>query len=83
LKVFCAQIGDRARWHVEPEKGAPHEDKLLHLDITKARLELGWQPRWMLEDGLKATADWYSCYIGGANMREVSLRQITEFERAG
>lgn len=83
LKMFCACLGERARWHVEPDAHAPHEAGFLHLDITKARTELGWQPRWPLRQGLEATAAWYSSYMAGADMREVSLRQIAEFEREG
>ncbi|MEM3844907.1 MAG: GDP-mannose 4,6-dehydratase [Candidatus Parvarchaeota archaeon] len=29
------------------------------LDITKARRELGWEPRYTLEEGLKNTIEWY------------------------
>jgi CDP-glucose 4,6-dehydratase len=83
LDIFCASLGERARWHVEPDAQALHEAKFLHLDITKARTELGWEPRWSLRQALEATAHWYSSYMSGADMREVSLRQIAEFERAG
>ena len=83
LDIFCSALGPRARWHVEPDPQALHEAKFLHLDITKARTELGWQPRWSLRQGLEATAHWYSSYMSGADMRDVSLRQIAEFERAG
>jgi CDP-glucose 4,6-dehydratase len=37
----------------------PHEAQLLYLDSAKARGRLGWRPVWGLDDGLKATADWY------------------------
>jgi CDP-glucose 4,6-dehydratase len=79
LRMFCAHLGARARWHAEREGDAPHEAHFLHLDITKARAVLGWEPRWRLDRGLRATADWYASYMAGDDMREVSLIQIAEF----
>ena len=46
---------------VEPEpKGEPLNglDRQA-VDSTAIRTELGWQPRWSLDDGLRATWDWY------------------------
>lgn len=37
----------------------PHEAKLLHLDSSKAKYSLRWQPVWSLQEGLAATASWY------------------------
>jgi dTDP-glucose 4,6-dehydratase len=34
-------------------------DLRYRLDSTKTRLDLGWQPRWRLEDTLRETVDWY------------------------
>ena len=37
----------------------PGEVFKIYLDITKARQELGWEPRFSLEDGLKDTLEWF------------------------
>jgi CDP-glucose 4,6-dehydratase len=34
------------------------------LDSTRARTELGWQPLYSLEDGLRLTIEWYREYLG-------------------
>lgn len=39
-----------------------HEATLLSLDISKARYQLGWTPRWNLDQTLKQTAEWYQKY---------------------
>ncbi len=38
---------------------AKNEIKDQSLDATKAREELGWKPRWNLEEGLQETVKWY------------------------
>ena len=41
----------------------PHEAALLQLDIGKARRELSWCPVWTLDEGVRATAQWYEQYL--------------------
>jgi CDP-glucose 4,6-dehydratase len=51
---------------VEPDpKGEPAEDlDRQAVDSTAIRTELGWQPRHSLDDGLRATWDWYRERLG-------------------
>jgi len=42
--------------HVEDRKG---HDRRYAIDFSRARDELGWTPQVVLEDGLRATVDWY------------------------
>lgn len=53
-----------------------HEAHLLLLDSAKARMLLGWTPRWTLEQALRAIVDWQNAYMGGESVRDVILRQI-------
>lgn len=39
-----------------------HEAKLLMLDISKAKFQLGWEPRFNIEQTIKLTTDWYIKY---------------------
>jgi len=57
---------------------ALHEAKLLALDISKARFELGWIPKWDIEKTIKKTTEWYAQYQKG-NVYELCLRQIAEY----
>jgi nucleoside-diphosphate-sugar epimerase len=49
---------------VEPDiqgESTPHaEIDRQYLDSTAIKEELGWQPRWSLDEGLAATWQWYS-----------------------
>lgn len=44
------------------DPNALHEAKLLMLDISKARFQLGWQPHTDIKQCLQLTADWYKRY---------------------
>ncbi|MGL5615006.1 MAG: CDP-glucose 4,6-dehydratase [Sarcina sp.] len=47
---------------LQTTKNNIHETKLLLLDITKAKLKLGWKPKLTVEDTVKLTVDWYKRY---------------------
>lgn len=44
------------------EQNNLHEAKLLMLDISKAKFQLGWEPRMNIEQTIKLTIDWYTKY---------------------
>ena len=57
-----------------------HETGLLQLDSSRARIELGWAPKWSLEESLKATVAWHKLWLRSMDMQKVSLLQIKEYE---
>lgn len=44
------------------DPNALHEAKLLMLDISKAKFELGWDPRMNIDQTIELTIDWYKRY---------------------
>jgi len=71
--------GDGASWTRESVPSV-HEDHVLRLDASKARVELGWQPRLKIEAALEGTMAWYRAWNQGASMAEFSVKQISEYE---
>jgi CDP-glucose 4,6-dehydratase len=71
-----------ARWTSQPGKHV-HEAQQLMLDCSKARLRLGWRPRWTLERALTAVVEWFRAYQTGLDLREVTLAQIDAYNRSG
>ncbi len=72
------------RWeHARVDAAAPHESTLLSLDPTLSRTVLKWQPRWNLDQTLRATADWY-LGVSGDETRAAALtrQQISEYAQA-
>lgn len=50
--------GEASKW-IEYVKDRPGHDRRYAIDYTKIKGELGWQPKTLLEDGLKKTVEWY------------------------
>ncbi len=75
--------GDGARWTGGAGNGgAPYEARLLTLNPSKAAIKLGWRRRWPFERALAATVEWYKAHAAGANLHDLSWRQIAAFEGA-
>lgn len=60
------------------DKSAPHEAKLLRLDISKAINELNWKPRWNSDKALEMTLNWYRRYRDTGAL-ELCREQINEY----
>lgn len=70
---------ERGKYRVEPVK-EKHESNLLKLDSTKAKKELGWVPKYNLEEAVKNTALWYKeFYSNKSGIKKVSLDQINNY----
>jgi CDP-glucose 4,6-dehydratase len=76
--ALAAMWGGAASWE-QDAADHPHEASTLKLDSTKARLELGWTPRFSLEEALRETQSWYGSFYRRENMREVTERQIRSY----
>jgi CDP-glucose 4,6-dehydratase len=77
---MAALWGNDAAWISEQEPGV-HEAGVLRLDISKARAELGWQPRLSIETALKWTIDWFRACEKGAAMQNETQAQIAAYGR--
>lgn len=61
---------------------ALHEAKLLLLDITKSRFELGWKPTLTIDESIELTAEWYKRYIN-EDVYQLCVEQINRFSKLG
>ena len=71
--------GEGASWMAD-SNSEMHEAHSLRLDASRAREELGWQPRLDIETALEWTLDWYRCSLQGADMVQATQAQITRCE---
>ncbi|MGL4243040.1 MAG: CDP-glucose 4,6-dehydratase [Beijerinckiaceae bacterium] len=78
VAAMSAALGG-AGWEQSPGPHPP-EAAVLTLAIDLAREALGWRPRLSMEDTVRWTADWYGAWRSGADMRDVTHRQIAAYE---
>lgn len=78
VQRFCERWEEGAAYELDPGEH-PHEAHCLKLDCSKASLELGWQPRWGLEQALESIVAWTRSYRDGKDLRGECMRQITTY----
>lgn len=79
VERFTKLWGEEASWVLD-QAVHPHEAHYLKLDCSKARIRLGWQPRWTLACVLENITAWHKAYHQGKNMREFSLGQVAAYQ---
>ena len=62
------------------DPNALHEAKLLMLDISKAKFQLGWEPRMNIHQCIALTIDWYKRYQD-MDVYELCVEQIRKYTR--
>jgi CDP-glucose 4,6-dehydratase len=82
-RVVARAWGGGAHVADAPDDRHPHEAGLLRLDCSSARDELGWRPRWSLEQAVARTVAWQQARDAGADMAACSLEQIAAYEAEG
>lgn len=71
--------GEGASWQLDPNPH-PHEAHHLKLDCSKARANLDWRPRWQLPESLISIVEWHKAFLDGADMKTLTLKQISKYE---
>ena len=79
VERLAALWGDGARWQLD-DQPHPHEAHYLKLDCSKAKSRLNWQSKWSLSDTLASIVQWHKAWLAGADMRALTLDQITQYE---
>ncbi len=75
---MCELWGSDARYEIDAGDH-PHEAHYLKLDCSKARMRLGWQPRWNLEKALNNIIEWTNVYRSAGDLRRCCLEQIDSY----
>jgi CDP-glucose 4,6-dehydratase len=77
--AFCA-AWTGGQYRADPVASGVREARSLRLDSTKARVMLGWHPRWTTSEAVRRTASWYQRYYAhGKPMLDACLEDIKAF----
>ena len=77
-KRICELWGNGATYEVDTNP-QPHEANYLKLDCSKAKAELGWEPRLNINKALESIVEWNKVYLSGKDVREITENQIGEY----
>ncbi|MDA5110856.1 CDP-glucose 4,6-dehydratase [Brevibacillus thermoruber] len=81
VRKLYEKWGGDAAYEIEPN--VPwQEARYFKLDCSKARSELGWQPKWNLDQALDRIVEWTRAYQQHQNIRSVCLQQIEQYAAA-
>jgi CDP-glucose 4,6-dehydratase len=81
INLLIKNWGSAASW-VQNKSEQPHEAHSLKLDCSKARQYLNWVPRWSLERAVENITQWQQTFRQQSNMREMSLKQIANYQNS-
>lgn len=56
-----------------------HEATFLKLDCSKAKAELGWQPKWNIAETLDRTVEWHKNRISGKDVQSLCSEDIKAY----
>lgn len=76
---FCKKWSGNATWKNESEKDSPHEANYLKLDCSKIKRELGWSPRWHIDEAIAKTVEWSKGYQNNSDINAIMAAQIREY----
>ena len=79
---IVAMWNEPRQWIDASDPNDVHEARLLQLDSTKARVDLGWAPRWTFDIALSNTIDWYQKAQKPGSARDLCLAQIAQYAAA-
>jgi CDP-glucose 4,6-dehydratase len=80
VEHFSGHYGVPVKWET-CQADQPSETSVLKLDSSKARMILGWNPRFSIDEALQWTASWYETYRKQpSKIGEFTRQQLADYE---
>jgi CDP-glucose 4,6-dehydratase len=74
-------FGRMPGWTRDEQASPAPETATLRLDASRAKADLGWSPALGLDDAIGWTVAWHAAHARGEDMREVTTRQLADYEQ--
>jgi len=78
---LCEKTAGTVNWERDGSTHS-HEAQILRLDSSKAKIGLGWAPRWSLDAALDKTVAWYLAWKDHQPMAAFSVDQIRDYQNS-
>ncbi|MGN6653193.1 CDP-glucose 4,6-dehydratase [Trinickia sp.] len=78
VERFASRWGSNMTWVAQGGEHW-HEANLLKLDASKARMRLGWTPRWPLSKAIDKIVEWHQGFLRNADMHALTQSQIRAY----
>jgi CDP-glucose 4,6-dehydratase len=72
-------LESEAGWK-DSSQASPYESQLLRLDVSKAKLGLGWEPLWSIDDTLEKVAEWHRGWRSKVDIESLCIEQIQAYQ---
>lgn len=81
VEQMIARFGQGASWQKD-DNHHPHEANYLKLDNSKAKSQLGWSPKWSIQQALENIVSWHKCWINKEDILQLCLAQISHYSES-
>lgn len=78
VKKICEKWGHGASYEIDAGIH-PHEAHYLKLDCSKAKANLGWYPKWDIEQAIDEVIEWTKAYAEKKDVRAICIKQIRDY----
>ena len=79
LVELVLKYWERGNWEKSKKNKEPHEAKLLILDISKAKYELGWKPSMDVKEAVKRTVEWYKASQTPTAIPDICRKEVQNY----
>lgn len=80
LSELALDIWGEGKIEISRSPDAPHEAKMLRLDISKSIGELGWVPKMKAAKAIERSINWYKSFYNGSNVRDLMDDDLQYYE---
>lgn len=78
VKLFNQHFPDSFKYSIVND-GGPHEASFLRLSNSKIKSIFAWQPKLIINEAVKLTAEWVDSYLKGEDINKVTEEQILAY----
>ena len=79
VSMFVERWGDGLTWKSNQIAQAPHEANFLKLDSSKVKAEVGWIPKWHIDEAIEATVHFAKIWSKNGDVQAEMLSEIQQY----